>query len=63
MPPIIQVLTNITPAKYFIVVLRGIIIKGVGLNAFWEQWIYLLLFASFFLILSILIYNKSLKKA
>ncbi|MBU0475485.1 MAG: ABC transporter permease [Bacteroidetes bacterium] len=63
MPPIIQVLTNITPAKYFIVVLRGIIIKGVGLNAFWEQWIYLLLFSSFFLILSIIIYNKSLKKA
>ena len=63
MPPIIQILTNITPAKYFIVVLRGIIIKGVGLNAFWEQWVYLLLFSSFFLILSIIIYNKSLKKA
>jgi len=63
MPPIIQIITNITPAKYFIVVLRGIIIKGVGLNAFWEQWIYLLLFSSFFLILSIIIYNKSLKKA
>ena len=63
MPPIIQIITNITPAKYFIVVLRGIIIKGVGFNAFWEQWIYLLLFSSFFLILSIIIYNKSLKKA
>lgn len=61
MPTIIQVITNVTPAKYFIIALRAIIIKGVGLAAFWEQWIYLILFASFFLILSIIFYNKSLK--
>lgn len=61
MPPIIQVITNITPAKFFIIALRGIIIKGVGLVAFWDQWLYLLIFASFFLLLSIIIYKQSLK--
>lgn len=62
MPPIIQVLTNITPAKFFIIALRGIIIKGVGLSAFWDQWIYMFLFASFFMLISIVKYQQSLKK-
>jgi ABC-type multidrug transport system permease subunit len=62
MPTIIQWLTNITPAKYFIVALRGIIIKGVGLSAFWEQWIYMFIFASFFILISVIKYQRTLKK-
>jgi ABC-2 type transport system permease protein len=52
MPVVIQWLTNITPAKFYVVILRGILLKGVGLEAFWEQTIYLLIFALFFLILA-----------
>jgi ABC-2 type transport system permease protein len=44
MPPLIQIITNITPAKFFIVILRGIMLRGVGIQAFWEQLIYLCLF-------------------
>lgn len=62
MPLVIQWLTNITPAKFFIIALRGIIIKGVGLSAFWEHWVFMSLFACFFLLLSIVKYNQSLKK-
>ena len=62
MPPVIQVLTNITPAKFFIIILRDILLKGVGLGAFWPQLIYLLLFAAFFLGLAIII-NKKLATA
>ena len=62
MPKIIQLSTNITPATYFIVVLRSIIIKGVGLSAFWMQWIYMFIFAMFFILLAIIKYKKSLKK-
>ncbi len=62
MPVIIQWFTNITPAKYFIIALRSIIIKGVGLNAFWDQWLYMFLFASFFILISIVKYQKALKK-
>ncbi len=50
MPVVIQWLTNITPAKFYIKILRGIMLKGVGLEAFWEQVVYLLIFALFFLI-------------
>jgi ABC-2 type transport system permease protein len=49
MPEVIQWLTNITPAKFYVVILRGLLLKGVGLEAFWEQIVYLLLFALFFL--------------
>jgi len=58
MPVIIQIITNITPAKFFIVILRGIVIKGVGLPAFWDQLLYLLLFATVFLTIAINVYKK-----
>lgn len=52
MPPVIQILTNITPTKFYLIVLRAILIKGVGLSAFWEELVYLLIFALVFLILA-----------
>ncbi|MBN1301641.1 MAG: ABC transporter permease [Melioribacteraceae bacterium] len=45
MPYLIQLLTNISPAKFFIVVLRAIILRGAGLQAFWDQLLYLLIFS------------------
>lgn len=44
MPVAIQVITNLTPAKFFIEILRAIVLRGVGLAAFWEQVIYLLIY-------------------
>ncbi len=49
MPYIIQLVTNISPAKFFIIILRAIILRGVGLEAFWTQLLYLILFAVLFL--------------
>lgn len=57
MPVAIQVFTNITPAKFYIVILRDILLKGVGMEAFWPQIIYLLIFAFIFLFLAA-IFNK-----
>jgi ABC-2 type transport system permease protein len=54
MPVIIQWLTNITPAKFYVIILRGIMLKGVGIEAFWDQMVYLLIFAAFFLLLAAL---------
>lgn len=45
MPPIIQAATFLVPARYFLVALRGIILKGVGIEAFWEQVVYLTVYA------------------
>ena len=59
MPTFIQILTNVTPAKFYIVILRDIMLKGVGISAFWDQIIYLLIFAFVFLTLSTLIGKKT----
>ena len=52
MPWIIQIITNITPAKFFINILRAIILRGVGISAFWDQIIYLLIFIIIFVVLA-----------
>jgi ABC-2 type transport system permease protein len=59
MPPVIQILTNITPVKFYIIILRDILLKGVGIEAFWLQLIYLLIFTGFFLGLATLINRKN----
>ncbi len=63
MPIAVQVITNITPAKFYNVILRAIILRGVGVEAFWQQIIYLLLFMSFFGGLSILINKRKMNAA
>ena len=37
MPPVLQTVTYLVPARYFLVVLRGIILKGEGLATYWPQ--------------------------
>ncbi len=55
MPFLVQIITNITPAKFFIRILRAIMLRGVGVHAFWDQLIYLILFIVVFLGLSIIV--------
>ncbi len=45
MPVVIQIITYFIPARYFLSILRSIMLKGVGLNAFWAQMGFLLIFA------------------
>jgi len=42
MPHVIQTLTYLIPLRYFIVILRGIFLKGVGLETLWPQALALL---------------------
>lgn len=37
MPTAVQVLTHIMPLRYFLVIIRGIFLKGVGLKVLWPQ--------------------------
>lgn len=46
MPTIIQAVTYFIPARYFLVALRSIILKGAGLSAFWDQLLLLLAYAA-----------------
>jgi ABC-2 type transport system permease protein len=45
MPPILQAVTYLVPARYFLVVIRGIFLKGVGLAVLWQELVFLSLFA------------------
>lgn len=62
MPIAIQVLTNITPAKFYIVILRAILLRGSGISAFWDQLIYLGIFGLVFIALATLVDKKSKNK-
>ncbi len=44
MPFAIQLVTMIVPARYFLVALRSIILKGMGIGAFWHQVIFMIVF-------------------
>jgi ABC-2 type transport system permease protein len=46
MPVAIQVLTYVVPARYFLVALRGVILKGSGLGPYWHDVLFLALFAT-----------------
>jgi ABC-2 type transport system permease protein len=37
MPPALQAVTYLVPARYFLVILRGIILKGEGILTYWDQ--------------------------
>lgn len=60
MPLFLQILSNITPAKYYLVILRGIILKGVGFAAYWEQMLSLILYAVVLLGISSLRFRKTI---
>jgi ABC-2 type transport system permease protein len=62
MPVVIQAVTYLIPARYFLVILRGIMLKGVGLSAFGGELAILAGFAVLTLILSTARMNKTLKK-
>ncbi|MGE0593852.1 MAG: ABC transporter permease [Vicinamibacterales bacterium] len=46
MPVALQQVTYLVPARYFLVALRAIVLKGVGLSAFWPQLVALAVFAA-----------------
>lgn len=51
MPAALQVISNIAVNKFFLIVVRGIMLKGAGFMQVWEQFVYMALFA--FLMLGI----------
>jgi ABC-2 type transport system permease protein len=45
MPAVIQYVTTIVPARYFLVALRGIVLKGLSLSAVWSSLLALAIYA------------------
>jgi len=52
MPPLLQALSYVVPARYFVLVARGIMLKGIGLTYLWRETLVLSLMAVALLALS-----------
>lgn len=52
MPAVVQGLTYAVPARYFIVALRGILLKGAGIGVLWVELLALTAFATLMLMLA-----------
>jgi ABC-2 type transport system permease protein len=58
MPRVIQYVTYLIPLRYFLVIVRGIFLKGSGLDVLWPQVLVLFIFGVSLLTLSSLRFRK-----
>ncbi|MFH1878954.1 MAG: ABC transporter permease [Candidatus Omnitrophota bacterium] len=58
MPPFIQALTHVIPTRYFVVILKGIYLKGVGLAVLAPQVFFLIIFS----LITVFLANLKFKK-
>lgn len=61
MPPVLRAITFLIPAKYFLVVTRGIFLKGVGLEVLFVQGLLMIAFAGAGLSLAVVKFRKELE--
>jgi ABC-2 type transport system permease protein len=60
MPEVIRWLTFINPMRYFLVIIRGIFLKGVGIDILWKQLVFLLIMGLGVITLSVLRFRKKI---
>jgi ABC-2 type transport system permease protein len=60
MPMVLRVLTHLIPARYFVTILRGIYLKGVGLAVLWGEALFLAVFGGMVIMLAIRKFKKKL---
>jgi ABC-2 type transport system permease protein len=53
MPVLLQVLSNIMPSKWFIIIIKAIMLKGTGLQYIWKETLIILLMITVFIGLSV----------
>jgi ABC-2 type transport system permease protein len=58
MPEALQLITRVVPARYYLVVVRGVILKGAGLAPYWREVGALALFAAATLALAAIRYAR-----
>ncbi|MEI8348555.1 MAG: ABC transporter permease [Candidatus Omnitrophota bacterium] len=58
MPKFIQPFTYLIPARYYIVILRELFLKGNGIQTMWDEALFLLLFAAGMLVLAVRRFRK-----
>lgn len=61
MPPAVQWLTYLNPIRYFLVIIRGIFLKGVGVDILWPQLSALAILGSIILFFAVQRFHKTLR--
>jgi len=52
MPPVIQLISRVIPARYFVTILKGIFLKGSGIRILWGELGFLALYAAIVFLLA-----------
>jgi ABC-2 type transport system permease protein len=60
MPAVLQWFTYLNPLRYYLIIIRGTFLKGVGMDVLWPQLVALASLATVLLTISILRFRKSL---
>jgi ABC-2 type transport system permease protein len=60
MPWLLQIISRIIPARYFVELTRGIFLRGIGLDVLWVPLVGLSLYAMFVVAMSIRVFKKEL---
>jgi len=60
MPPVVQYLSYLNPLRYFMEIVRGIFLKGVGVAVLWPQMVCLLVYGTAILTFSAARFRKTL---
>jgi len=61
MPWILQLLSHLIPARYFLTILRGIFLKGTGLNYLWPEFLMMLTLSTLVITLSVRRFKKRIE--
>ncbi len=60
MPLILKAITYVVPARYFVTILKGIFLKGVGLTILWWEGLLLLIFTTVIFMMAMRKFKKEL---
>ncbi len=60
MPLVLQIFTHVIPARYFVTILRGIYLKGVGLSVLWGEALFLAVFGGVVLTIAMRKFRKKI---
>jgi ABC-2 type transport system permease protein len=60
MPVVLRGISWLIPARYFLVITRGIFLKGVGLEVLWPEALALLAYAAAMVVLAVWAFRKEL---
>lgn len=63
MPPVVQGITFIVPARYFVALVKGIYLRGVGLEVMWRDALFLGIFALAVVLLAVRLFRKRLARS